>query len=77
MTENILKLVQPTEPTPCDDVLREASDVKMTEIVIVGYDGNGEFYYNASMAGAPEAIYLLQRAIHKMNCLVDRLVEEA
>lgn len=77
MSENILKLVQPTEASPCDEVLREAIDAKMTEVVVVGYDADGMGYYNASMADAPTAIYHLQRAIHKINHIVDALMEEA
>jgi hypothetical protein len=77
MSETILKLVQPTEPTPCDDVLREAIEAGMTEVVVVGYDADGMGYYNASMTDAPTAIYHLQRAIHKLNCIVDKLRDEA
>lgn len=77
MTENVLRLVQPTDATPCDDVLREAIEAKMIEVVIVGYDGDGEGYYNASMTDAPTAIYHLQRAVHKLNRIVDKMLEDA
>ena len=77
MSDNIVSLVQPTEATPCDEVLQQAIDAKLTEVVIVGYDGEGMGYYNASMTDAPTAVYHLQRAIYKLNRMIDRMMEDA
>ncbi len=74
MTAPIVRLIQPTEPTPCEEVLREAIEARMKAVVVVGYDGDGVDYYNASMTDAPTAIYLLQRAIFRLNVLVEKTV---
>jgi len=72
---NVVHLVLPTEPSPAEEILREALEANMTKVVVVGYDGDGLDYYNASMTDAPTAIYLLQRAIHRLNQLVDKMLE--
>lgn len=71
---NVIELVLPTAPSPAEEIIREALEAKMTKVVIVGYDGDGLDYYNSSMTDAPTAIYLLQRAIHRLNQLVDKML---
>lgn len=54
-------------------ILRSAHDRGVVEIVIVGYDAQGKEFFASSMADAGEAIFHLQRGIHKLNNMVDEL----
>ncbi len=76
MSENVVKLVQPTEPTPCDEVLNAALGESMTAVVVIGYSGDGKDFYASSMTEAATAIYLMQRAIFRLNCVVSKELGE-
>lgn len=39
-----------------------AAHANLTEVVVIGYDNDGEFYFTSSMADGPEALWLLEIA---------------
>jgi len=45
-----------------DRVIKEALKAKMTEVVIVGFDEDGEFYFASSQADGGNVIYHLEMA---------------
>lgn len=60
---------------PAEDVLRECMRDGMDEVVVVGFDKDGCFYFNSNLSGAGDAIYHLTRAIHKLHRLIDEQTE--
>ncbi len=49
-----------------DRVIQGALNAKMTEVVIVGFDEDGEFYFASSKADSGDVIYHLEMAKHKL-----------
>lgn len=49
-------------PTPPERVLCDAADTGLTDAIVIGWDLNGEFYYNGSMPDGADALWLLQLA---------------
>lgn len=59
----------PIDPTA---VIAGAHNADLEVVVVVGLTKEGEEYFASSHTDAAECIYHLQRAIHKMNKIVDR-----
>lgn len=47
---------------PVERVLQGAADTGLTDAVVVGWDLNGDFYFNGTMASGPETLWLLALA---------------
>lgn len=62
-------------PLPCDKVLDNAPR-DMTEVLIIGFDSDGDFYFSASEPGTPENLYLLERARHELMKMEDKIYDE-
>lgn len=46
-------------PIPVDQILDGAKEAGLTEVLIAGYDADGEYYFAASEPGGPENLWLL------------------
>lgn len=57
-----------------DDTVREALG-KLDAVVIVGYDREGNEYYASNVADGANALWHLQRGIHNLMTIVDKLEE--
>ncbi len=57
-------------------VLQAAIDAGMSEVVIVGYDADGNDYYASSMSDGRSANWHLDRAKWRLMKTVDALEEE-
>lgn len=53
-----------------DRILRAALD-KLEDVIIIGYDKEGEEYFKSSIPGGPEVLWHLERAKHKLIEIVD------
>lgn len=49
-------------PIPVERVLEGATKAECTELLVVGYDKDGDFYFAASQPGGPDALWLLEQA---------------
>ena len=56
-----------------DEVLKQSIG-KLSKMVIVGYDLYGNDFYHSTANGATEAIYLLERAKHRLLKQVDDML---
>ncbi len=51
-----------TEDVPPERILNGAQDAGMTEVVVVGFDRNGQEYFASSVADGGSALWHLERA---------------
>jgi hypothetical protein len=47
---------------PVERILHAATSAGLGEVVVVGFDVDGEFYFGSSQASGPEALWLLEKA---------------
>ena len=57
---------------PVEQILDRANEAGLTEVVIVGYNADGDEFFASSKADAAQVMYHMQRAIHRLNCIIDR-----
>jgi hypothetical protein len=62
----------PIEP----DRVLESVLGKLDEAIVVGTNKGGDFYFASSVPSGPEALWLLERAKHKLMTVTDDLEEE-
>ena len=53
--------IQTTLPIPPDQILKSAIG-KLDEVVLIGFDKDGEFYFAASESGAKDILWLIKKA---------------
>ena len=53
-------------PVPPSRVLKAASAANLTEVVIIGYDADGEEYFASSQANGAEVLWHLKRAEYRL-----------
>ena len=59
-TNNVIELdVITTLDLDPERILNKAHD-KLDDVVILGYDKNGEFYFASSISSGPEVLWLLE-----------------
>lgn len=58
-----------------DGVLEGAAEYGLTEVVIVGFDKDGDFYFASSQANSGDVIYLLERAKYNLLKTEDYIME--
>lgn len=51
---------------PADRILAKAAKVGLTDVIVMGYDGDGEFRFFGSSASGPETLWLLELAKRKL-----------
>lgn len=57
---------------PVPKVLRWATEALCSEVIVIGYDKNGDFYFASSKANGPDVLWLLKLAERKlMRAVVD------
>ncbi len=47
---------------PVDRVIQMAKKEKLDEVVIIGFDPEGEFYFSSSKANGGDVLWLLEKA---------------
>ena len=62
---------------PADLVLQKALKEKLKGVVIVGVTEDGDEYFASSFADGTDCVWHLQRGVHKLMMVTDRLLEEA
>ena len=63
MTDNVINLNNITTlDLPVDGVLKGAEEMEMTEVVILGYDKEGDFYFASSKSDGGSILWLLECA---------------
>ena len=61
MSDNVIPLGNATRlDLPADRVLDAAKGHLTDGVVIIGFDGNGEFYFASSIADGGEVLWLLE-----------------
>lgn len=76
MTAQIIKWSGLTKlDIPVERVLNGALDRELQSAVVVGFTQEGDLHFASSVASGAEAIFLLQRAIHNLNRMMDDLME--
>lgn len=53
---------QTEEPFDATMLLEAAAREKLTDVVILGWDENGELFFSASAADGPEILWLIEKA---------------
>ncbi len=51
---------------PVDRIIARATEAGLTDVVILGFDKDGEFYSAASMADGGAMLWLLELARHRL-----------
>jgi len=51
---------------PVERILSAAKEAEMSEVVIIGFDKDGDFYFSASKADAGDVIWCLEMAKKKL-----------
>jgi hypothetical protein len=54
------------------DRILQGSVGKLQNVIVIGYDVDGEEYYASSIADGPNALWLLRRMEHNLVTIVDR-----
>lgn len=58
---------------PAERILNAAQQAELQDVVVIGYDADGELYVRASNAAGPEVLWLLERARRKLHQVTDDL----
>lgn len=59
------------EAVPVAKVLAGAVRAELSEVVVLGYTKDGEFYFSASEANGPDVLWLLEYAKKRLLEIVD------
>lgn len=60
--DNVIEFSGMTKlPIPVSKVLREAQKTKLTDVIVMGWDENGDLYVASSACSAPEILWLIDR----------------
>lgn len=63
MTDKVVDLDCVTRlDLPSERVLQKAIDAAVQEVVVIGYDKDGEFYFASSKADGGDVLWLLEQA---------------
>lgn len=60
---------------PVERILGGALKADLQSAVVVGFTQDGDLHFASSVASGAEAIFLLQRAIYRLNRMMDDLIE--
>ena len=61
---------------PPERLLKAAQAANLTEVVILGFDADGEWYFASSSADSMRAIWHCTKAIHKLHQIEDEMAGE-
>ena len=62
-------------PVPSEKLLRRALEGGVTNVVIIGYDPAGEFWFASSDADGGDVLWLLELAKRRLFAAADSLAE--
>jgi hypothetical protein len=51
---------------PAERVITKAAKAGLTDVLVIGYDADGEFYFAGSMADGGDALWLLELAKRRL-----------
>jgi hypothetical protein len=57
-------------------VITSAHNADLDDVVIIGYRKDGSEYFSASAPDAASVMFHCQRAIHKLNMIMDEIINE-
>lgn len=57
---------------PVQRILDRASEAKLTTVVVLGYDEDGDEYFASSISDGADVIWIMERAKLKLLRVVDR-----
>lgn len=61
---------------PVEQIIDRAREAGLTEVVIIGFDAEGDEFFASSKADGAQVMYHMQRAIHRLNCIIDEGFED-
>lgn len=61
---------------PPELILTEGLETDLEHVLLLGWTKDGQFYFASTFAGAPENLYLMERARHELMKMVDRLTDD-
>ena len=64
-----------TVSLPPDRLLKEAMESGLTQVVILGFDKDGGWYFASSEADSGTTIYHCSKAIYKMHQIEDEMTK--
>lgn len=76
MTNNIEDFGGITKLDLDPDRLLNKAIGRLDQVIIVGFDKEGNEYIASSQADGGETLWLLQRGIHKLMLVADRLADD-
>jgi hypothetical protein len=76
MSDNVVRFPGITTLDLDADMIVSEAIGKMDRVVIVGLDNDGNEYFAANHSDAGEAMYCLQRAVWRLNCVIDAMSSE-
>lgn len=47
---------------PPEKILRKAAKKELTDVLVIGWDAAGDFYFASSMAAGPDCLWLIKLA---------------
>lgn len=56
---------------PTEQVLEMAKEAGLTDVVVIGYDKDGDEYFASSKSDGGDVLWLLERAKYKLLTLVE------
>lgn len=59
-----------------DQVLQKAIEANLTDVVICGYDANGDEYFASSLADGAEVLWILQRSSKSLLEMADEMTDD-
>jgi len=76
MTDNVVDFGGLSKLDLDPDRLLKKAIGRMDQVVIIGYDKDGEEYFATSQADGGETLWHLQRAIHRLMNIADKMAND-
>lgn len=54
-------------------VLKGAREAKLSEVMVIGYDAHGDFWFSSSRADGADVLWLLEKAKRKLFEMADAM----
>lgn len=51
---------------PVERIIERAANADLSEVVVLGFDGDGDFFFASSKANGPDVLWLLEMAKIKL-----------
>lgn len=76
MSENVVEFTGITRlDLPVEKILKRAEEAGLTEIVILGYDADGDEFFSSSLADGGSVLWHLERAKHHLMRCTDDMID--